>query len=192
MHQGKDTATRIMDAAQRLAQTRGYDGFSYADIATEVGIRKASIHYHFPSKVDLGRELVARYRADFGRALRRIEGQTGDPRRRLESYAGLYRAVLEDGGRMCLCGMLAAEMAVLPEETREGVRGFFAENMAWLAGVLAEGADSGLLRFAASPETEAQLLISALEGGMLVARAYGAISHFDAVARPALGRLGGR
>lgn len=178
---------RILDAAQRLVQTRGYNGFSYADVADEVGIRKASIHYHFPNKGDLGRELVARYRADFRREFVRIEGATGDSRRRLERYVGLYRAVLEDEGRMCLCGMMAADLVTLPEEVQEEVRGFFAENAAWLAGMLLGGREVGALVF--EPEAEARLLLSSLEGAMLLARSNGGLPGFDAVARAALQRL---
>lgn len=188
-----DTRTRILDAAQRLAQTRGYNAFSYADVAEEVGIRKASIHHHFPGKGDLGRELVARYRADFRRALVRIEGETGDPQRRLELYAGLYRRVLEAEGRMCLCGMLAADLVTLPEEVREEVRAFFDENAAWLAKTLEKGRraqdtnPSGL-----DVEAEAHLLLSSLEGAMLVARSHGDVSWFDADVRRALARLEAR
>ncbi len=185
-----DTSVRILGAAQRLVQTRGYNGFSYADVADGVGIRKASIHYHFPNKGDLGRELVARYRARFRRERVRIEGATGDSRRRLERYAGLYRVVLEDEGRMCLCGMMAADLATLPEGVQGEVRGFFAENATWLAGVLREGRGAGALGFEGEPEAEARLLLSSLEGAMLLARSDGGVSGFDAVARPALRRLG--
>ena len=55
------TATRILDVAERLAQVRGFNGFSYADIAAEVGITKAALHYHFASKADLGEALISRY-----------------------------------------------------------------------------------------------------------------------------------
>ena len=185
-----DTSARILDAAQRLVQTRGYNGFSYADVAEHVGIRKASIHYHFPNKGDLGRELVARYRARFRRELARIGGGSGDTRRRLERYAGLYRAVLEDEGRMCLCGMMAADLVTLPEGVQEEVRGFFSENAAWLATVLGEGREAGALGFEGGPEAEAQLLLSSLEGAMLLARSHGGVPRFDAISHPALRRLG--
>ena len=67
------TATRILDVAERLAQVRGFNGFSYADIAAEVGITKAALHYHFASKADLGKALISRYAARFGEALAAIE-----------------------------------------------------------------------------------------------------------------------
>ncbi|MBA3805921.1 MAG: TetR/AcrR family transcriptional regulator, partial [Acidobacteria bacterium] len=130
------TAERIMDAAQRMVQTRGYNAFSYADISALVGIRKASIHYYFPSKKDLGKELVARYRAGFRDKLDQMDNKTDDSRRKLKAYAQLYLDALRDEDRMCLCGMLASDIATLPEEVRREVVDFFADNEAWLAKTL--------------------------------------------------------
>src|ERR1700723_2046302 len=91
-----DAATAILDAAERLAQTRGYNGFSYADIATQLGVTKASLHYHFPSKAELGRALIERYRGVFAAALDAIDQQTTDPHEKLKQYVGLYNSVLSN------------------------------------------------------------------------------------------------
>src|SRR5688572_6937724 len=101
-----DTADRILDVAERLVQVHGFNGFSYADISTKVRIRKASLHYHFPTKAGLGTALIARYQAAFLQALEDIDGRGGDARVKLEEYARLYSSVLRQR-RMCLCGMLA-------------------------------------------------------------------------------------
>src|SRR5215467_9141444 len=108
------TADRILDVAQRLVQTRGWNGFSYADIAEALRIRKASIHHHFPSKADLGRRLLERYREIFLGRLAEIEAMRGGPGRKLQAYAELYEKVLRDEDRMCLCGMMAADFTTLP------------------------------------------------------------------------------
>lgn len=184
-----DTAERILDLAQRLVQTRGYNGFSYADIAEELGIRKASLHHHFATKEDLGRELMARYRRRFAQALAAIDAGGKDPRRRLQAYAGLYAAVLRDGDRMCLCGMMAADFTTLPRAVRDEVRRFFDANEAWLAGVLREGRRSRSLKFQGTPENEARLLLDGLEGAMLVARSYGDPARFDTTSRRLLAAL---
>jgi len=107
-------ATTILDVAEKLAQTRGYNGFSYADIATQLGVTKASLHYHFRSKAELGRALIERYGRIFGAALDGIDRQTRAPRAKLRRYVELYNSVLSNE-RMCLCGMLAAEYATLPK-----------------------------------------------------------------------------
>lgn len=165
------TAERVLDAAERLAQTRGYNGFSYADVSVEVGITTASLHYHFPTKADLGRALVERYTASFGKALAAIRVAKRGAAARLSAYGRVYLDVL-DAGRMCLCGMLAAEYSTLPEPMRRAVRGFFDANEAWLGEVLEEGRDAGEVAFAGSPREAARLWASTLEGAMLLARSY--------------------
>src|SRR5271169_3025986 len=124
-------ATAILDVAERLAQTRGYNGFSYADIAAQLGVTKASLHYHFPSKAELGRALIERYHRLFGAALDRIDAETEAPQEKLKQYAGLYDSVLRNE-RMCWCGMLAAEYAPLPAPMQEGLTTFFDANERWL------------------------------------------------------------
>ncbi|MGA2861057.1 MAG: TetR/AcrR family transcriptional regulator [Steroidobacteraceae bacterium] len=176
-----DTATRILDAAERLVQSRGYNGFSYADIAARVGITKASLHHHFETKATLGEALIERYRKHFMQALAAIDANAEDAADRLRSYAGLYAAVLE-GERLCLCGMLAAEYDTLPTAMQEGIRKFFNVNEEWLAGVLEEGRRRGRFHRRDSARETARLLLSALEGAMLVARPYHDVARFNAAA----------
>src|SRR5579859_4064491 len=160
------TAGRILDIAERLVQTRGYNGFSYADISSELRIRNASVHYHFPSKTDLGKRLVSRYRETFMTALAGLEGETADARRRLRAYVAMWIRVLRDRDRMCLCGMMAADIATLPKSVRAEIKRFFDENEAWLVRVIRAGQKAGLLKLAGTPEVEARLLTMGLEGAM--------------------------
>jgi TetR/AcrR family transcriptional regulator, transcriptional repressor for nem operon len=184
------TAGRILDIAERLVQTRGYNGFSYADISAELRIRNASVHYHFPSKTDLGKRLVARYRENFMAALAGLEAESGDARRRLRRYAGLWARVLRDRDRMCLCGMMAADIATLPKAVRAEIRRFFDENEVWLVRVIFQGRKAKTLRLAGTPEVEARLLTMGLEGAMLVARSYGDPRRFEEIADRLLEGLG--
>lgn len=178
----RPTANRVLDASERLAQTRGFNGFSYADVAARVGVTTASLHYHFPGKAALGLALVARYAERFARALGAI--RAGSPRaaERLGRYAAIYGAVLGEG-RICLCGMLAAEYETLPPALRAAVRSFFDANETWLAQVLEEGRARGELAFAGEPRDAAFLWTSALEGAMLLARPYGDAARVASVAR---------
>jgi TetR/AcrR family transcriptional repressor of nem operon len=184
------TAGRILDIAERLVQTRGYNGFSYADISSELRIRNASVHYHFPSKTDLGKRLVGRYREKFTSALAGLERDSADARRRLRAYVGLWTDVLRDRERMCLCGMMAADIATLPKPVRTEIRRFFDENETWLVRILRAGQKARTLRLAASPEVEARLLTMGLEGAMLVARSYGEVRRFEEIASRLLAGLG--
>jgi TetR/AcrR family transcriptional repressor of nem operon len=172
------TATRILDVAERLAQVRGFNGFSYADIAAELGITKAALHYHFASKADLGEALIGRYAARFSEALAAIDAATPAAPAKLRDYAELYTDVLRNQ-RMCLCGMLAAEYPTLPDAMRSSVVSFFDHNEAWLGHVLAQGRDDGSLQFTGSPRDVARMIISCLEGAMLVTRPYGDIPRFE-------------
>ena len=109
-----DTGRRTLDIAERLVQTRGFNGFSYADIAQALNVTKASLHYHFPGKADLGASLIERYERKFLAALEGIDAQSKDAREKLRRYAAIYGSVLQHD-RMCLCGMLAAEYGTLPD-----------------------------------------------------------------------------
>jgi TetR/AcrR family transcriptional repressor of nem operon len=178
---GDTTATRILDIAERLVQTRGFNGFSYADVASELGVTKASIHYHFPGKAELGEALIVRYTQRFGEALAAIEADVPDARARLDAYAGLYADVLR-GQRMCLCGMLAAEHDTLPDPIREAVVAFFDASEEWLARVLEQGREEGRLAFSGPPAEAARSIVGGLEGAMLVARPYGDVERFRVAA----------
>jgi TetR/AcrR family transcriptional regulator, transcriptional repressor for nem operon len=176
-----DTATAILDIAERLMQRRGFSGFSYADIAAELGISKASLHYHFPSKAELGESLITRYAARFADALTQIGARTEPATDKLEAYCAIYRAVLAEQ-RMCLCGMLAAEYEVLSDPMRRAVVAFFDYNQTWLSALLEEGRMAATLRFAGTSDQAAHNIIAALEGAMLVSRPYGNTAMLDSVA----------
>jgi TetR/AcrR family transcriptional repressor of nem operon len=178
---GDNTATRILDVAERLLQVRGFNGFSYADVATELEITKASLHYHFAGKAELGEALIERYAARFTSALAEIETTPVYAPAKLDAYAKLYADVLR-GKRMCLCGMLAAEYRTLPKPMQAAVIAFFDENEAWLERVLVQGQEEGTLGFAGSASEAARMIVSALEGAMLVSRPYGDPTRFQATA----------
>jgi TetR/AcrR family transcriptional regulator, transcriptional repressor for nem operon len=176
-----DTASRILDVAERLVQSRGFNGFSYADVASEIGISKASLHYHFPGKAELGEALIGRYASRFAEVLEEIDRRGGDAPAKLDAYARIYADVLRER-RMCLCGMLAADYDTLPKPMRDAVIRFFDQNETWLTGVIEQGQEEGALHVDGSASEAAQTLVSGLEGAMLIARPYGDISRFQAAA----------
>jgi TetR/AcrR family transcriptional regulator, transcriptional repressor for nem operon len=177
----KDTGQRILDVAEQLVQVRGFNAFSYADIAPKLGITKASLHYHFPGKAQLGRALITRYAQRFGAALEQIDRGSEDAPAKLAAYAELYAETLRRR-RMCLCGMLAAEYRTLPKPITDAVVAFFDRNETWLEGVLEQGRAEHSLHFAGSPRDTARMIISGLEGAMLVGRPYGDPARFQATA----------
>jgi len=176
-----DTSQRILDVAERLVQTRGFNGFSYADIAEALEVTKASLHYHFPTKGDLGKRLIERYEESFLAALKGIDSAGAGARDKLKRYIRIYADVLRDN-RMCLCGMLASDYATLPKPMKEEVKHFFDENEQWLAAVLDAGRKAGNLEFKGSALELARAMVGSLEGAMMLARSYGEVSRFDAAA----------
>ena len=186
------TRARILDAAERLVQTRGFNGFSYADVATELGVTKASLHYHFPGKAELGEALIARYTERFNAQLERLDADGLAPSAKLTAYASLYAAVLRED-RMCLCGMLAAEYETLPPAMRSAIMRYFDQNQGWLRGVMEEGRADRSMAFGGDPADGAQTLLGGLEGAMLVARPYHDVARFEAAATLLIaGITGGR
>jgi TetR/AcrR family transcriptional regulator, transcriptional repressor for nem operon len=183
-----DTAQRILDIAERLVQTRGFNGFSYADIAEALRVTKASLHYHFPSKADLGRRLIERYETTFLAALKAIEASGAEPRAQLKRYVQIYADVLRDD-RMCLCGMLASDYATLPKAMKDEVRHFFDVNEQWLVAVLERGRKAGSLGFKGPALDLARVLVGSLEGAMMLARSYGDASRFDTAAERLIASL---
>lgn len=173
-----DTATQILDVAERLVQTRGYNGFSYADVAAEVGVTKAALHYHFATKAKLGKALVDRYAETFGAALTAAERTRTDAAAQLAAYVLLYVEVVR-GQRMCLCGMLAAEYPTLPEPMQRAVVHFFDDNERWLAATLGRGRQEGSLTFDGRAEEVARTVVTELQGSMLIARLQDDASRFE-------------
>lgn len=162
---------QILDYAQVLVQTRGYNAMSYRDLAAEIGIKTSSIHYYFPSKEDLALELVKRYRDAFKGALSKIDAETTDPNLKFKRYVDLFVGTVRDG-KICLCGMFASDLVTLSDSTQSQVRKFFAENEEWLAGLLKEGREKGKFKFEGSPRIEAETIFSMLEGAMIAARLF--------------------
>jgi TetR/AcrR family transcriptional repressor of nem operon len=180
----------MLDVAERLVQVRGFNGFSYADVAAELTVTKASLHYYFPGKAELGAALIARYSERFADALAAIDTHIVDAPAKLDAYASLYADVLRQQ-RMCLCGMLAAEYETLAASIRDAVIAFLDENEAWLERVLEQGRKDGSMRFSGSARETARSIVSGLEGAMLVARPYGQVERFETAASRLLASLAG-
>ncbi|MGB6772305.1 MAG: TetR/AcrR family transcriptional regulator [Candidatus Dormiibacterota bacterium] len=182
------TAMRILSAAERLVQTRGFNGFSYADIATELHITTAALHYHFATKAELGEALIAHYSQSFSETLTRLDNDLAQPADKLAGYSEVYLEVLR-AERMCLCGMLAAEYQTLPEPMQHAVVRFFDANESWLERVLVQGQSDGTLKLYGPARDIARMIIGGLEGAMMVARACGDIRRFQDAATRLIGGL---
>ena len=184
------TADDILACARTLIVAGGYNGFSYADIADAVGIRKPSIHHHFPTKADLVRTLVSRYREEAVAGLAFLERQTSDPQEQLRSYAGYCAACISDASApFCVCALLASELPVLPAEVALEVKAHFRALSDWLASVLERGQRAHRLTLMDTPRMEAEGFMATVHGAMLSARAYDDSQIFGAVTTRLIDRL---
>lgn len=176
-----DTRTAILDLAENLVRSRSFNAFSYQDIADRIGIRKASIHYHFSSKEDLGVALVERFRRQaLAWASALVENNT-PPRERLLAYFDFQSQNLRPGNLICLHGILGAEYNALPERVRDSYFDFLEEQQIWLGRLLRKGQAQGVFTTDAAPEDQAALIQSALQGALQLARASGKPERFHAV-----------
>lgn len=184
------TSEKILDTAQSLIVAGGYNGFSYADISAAIGIRKASIHHHFPTKAELVSALVDRYRQQAEVGLNSLREQFPSPAEQLQSYVNFWQACIRDASLpFCVCAMLACEMQMLPEEVASRVRAHFNSLAQWLISVLEAGAEQNLFRLAKQPEEEAQMLMASVHGAMLSARAFGNPGLFTTIVSPQIAKL---
>ncbi|AKM29539.1 TetR family transcriptional regulator [Pandoraea faecigallinarum] len=171
---------QLLEQAQTFLMTRGYNGFSYRDLAERVGVKTSSIHYYFPAKEDLVLEAIKAYDALIGEGLTQIDASLRAPEK-LALYAQGFGRIVEDGHRICLCGMLAADIETLPETVREAVQRFFAYHEAWLAAVLTQGETQGSLKLTSSPEATARALFAGFQGSVMASRLFRAPSRLEDV-----------
>lgn len=186
-----DTKTAILDATQALIQRVGANAMSYQHISDAIGIRKASIHHHFPTKEALLEAVIQRYTTYFLGLVDDIVVSKKDPATKLRSYAGLFEATLCEGkqDKACLVGMLGAELTTLGSPAAAGVRRFYRENEIRLTRILEEGRKKGVFRFKGDIKLVAMMIFALLEGAALVMRAEGGHKRLHAITEELLGLL---
>jgi TetR/AcrR family transcriptional regulator, transcriptional repressor for nem operon len=184
------TADEILRSARTLIVAGGYSGFSYADIAAEVGIRKASIHHHFPTKLNLVCTLVARYRAEFAAGVAEIERHSDTAMDRILAYTGFWESCIDDPtSSFCVCALLAAEIPSLPAELADELTAHFRELSAWVRSVLERGKRDGSISVDGDIHSEAETFMASVHGAMLSARAYRDPDVFQLITRTAVRRF---
>lgn len=172
-----DTRETILTAARARVQAHGYGSLSFRELAKQVGVKSASIHYHFPTKADLGAALARRYCEEARATLDAIGAETAEAGLRLRKYAEVFRRALENGNRMCMCGFMAAEYDDVPDGVKAGLKAFGDLNVDWLTKVLSAAAGSS--GDPAPFERRARAIYAAIGGAQLAARSRNDISLFD-------------
>lgn len=179
----RDTRTALMDLAEHSVRSRGFDGFSYADLAEAIGIRKASIHYHFPTKAKLSEALIERYRTHLQHGLAEIEVAHANAGARLEALIALYRSALHDGQTVCLCVAFSISRASLCDAVIAKVGDVRAMVLRWLMATFELGQRDGSISAIQDPTDEAHATLATLEGAHLAVRTEEKAAVFDAATR---------
>ncbi|MFK7945819.1 MAG: TetR/AcrR family transcriptional regulator [Paracoccaceae bacterium] len=168
-----EVSDKLLDVAEQRIRTSGFHAVSFRDLAGDLGIKSASVHYHFPKKEDLGVAVIDRYAKAFFGAYAAHTANGGDP---VGTFIDLYRRALAKTETACLCGVMGAETLGLPGPVQESVRGFLRENIRVLAHALNQ-------KGASDPEIRATEMVACLQGAMVLAVNLGDIAIFEAVAR---------
>ena len=163
----------IMNMAEALLQDKGFNGFSYAHIAAELGVKNAAIHYHFHSKEELGCAVIQRYRDRFQLWINNARVKDLSPQEKLDWFFSIYTNMRADKGKVCLAGSLETDFNAIPDSMREQTQALTREMLSWLQGTLNEGREAGVFQFNGEPACKAALILSSLQGGLQIARALG-------------------
>ena len=176
------TRSDLLTSAEILLRTKGYAAFSYADLAEDIGIKKASIHHHFPTKESLAIAIVESYLFRFKNQLECINDENTGIIDRLNAFALMF-AQSSQNAMLPLCGALAAELLALPESLKELTRDFFEIHLNWLQANIALGQAAGELKAELDGVKVARFILNTLEGGSFVSWAlsdnYEQSSGFD-------------
>ncbi|MEM7206455.1 MAG: TetR/AcrR family transcriptional regulator [Pseudomonadota bacterium] len=172
-----DGRERILVAAEKRVRRVGFSNMSFRDIATDVGVKSASVHYHFPTKTDLGEALIDAYADRFLRSLTAID--QSDVNNAIKAFIKLYNDALVLNQSICLCAMMSAEAMGLSASLNTRLMSFFRSNLTWLEELFEQ-------HFGDRKAALSATIISALEGAMIVAAASDDRLIFDQVSESIL------
>jgi TetR/AcrR family transcriptional regulator, transcriptional repressor for nem operon len=174
------TRDKLLNEAERLTQTRGFNAFSFKALASALEIKTASVHYHFPTKADLGLALIVRYREGLRAEIKRLAGRSSHDA--LGRYVDVF-VRLQREERLCLCGSMAADLLTLSEEVQGEVKAYFADTEAWLQATLEQGREAGEFAFHGTAKETARVILALLEGALLTARSFGSPKRLREIKR---------
>ena len=183
-----DRRTELLDLAQIMIQERGYNAFSFKDLATSVGIKTASVHYHFPSKGALGLQVMQRYLEQLEERLlawRKLPHETA----RLRAFVAGYRQT-QVKGAICLCGSMASDIQTLDQPIRDPIHRYLEHSEQWVAQCIQAGLDSGEFHSGLPAQTLALSLLASLQGALILSRAQSTDQLLEAVEQSFFGSLG--
>ena len=165
-----NTKRKILDLTQNLLLEKGYNGFSYKHISTQLGIKNAAVHYYFPTKEDLGVAIIQRVRRRFQKWIHRSSIQEMNAWGKLDWFFSIYETYSAGGNRTCFLANLEAEFDTIPPFLQEEARALNAELLDWLSHLVRSGRQQGAFIFEGTPENKAIIILASIQGALQIAR----------------------
>ena len=170
MERISDTRDQIMAKATELLTQRGFNGFSYRDISTHLGMKNAAIHYHFPVKADLALALVEEYQQTLRHRTSEFMAYGGPALQQMEGLFKFTEIQYNQGHSICPFGALAVDFDDLPNEVKESTEKFMSDSVKWLTRVLEVGKEQDEFKFEGDPAQKAIGILATLQGARQMAR----------------------
>jgi TetR/AcrR family transcriptional repressor of nem operon len=166
-----DTKNQIIDLAESLLLQRGYNGFSYTHISSALNVKNAAIHYHFPTKTELGVAIIQRSRQQFEKWTLHPRMSSMSFAKKLDAFCDIFRDFLKFEGHVCLGSALEHDFNTLPETMQQETSAFIADFLIWLEKLLKDGREAGDFAFSGKPKEQAVFVLAALQGASQMVRA---------------------
>lgn len=151
-----NTREQIIQLADSLIREKGYNAFSFYDISKSVGIKTASIHYHFPAKSDLGIAVIEDHLHHLNLVMKKFESKA--PIERLDKFFSIYTSIKNEN-KVCLVGSLATDFNTLDKKIQARLKVFSDTMLAWVIRFLEEGREDNVFQFRGSSRTKAIMII---------------------------------
>lgn len=161
------TRSEIIKIADELIREKGFNAFSFYDISKALGIKNASVHYHFPTKNDLGIAVVNEYLAKLEEMM--ADSADKEPTERINVYLSIYTSTKAEG-RICLVGSLASDLQTVDSELKVNLKQLVDKILNWVTDILADGQARGVFAFSVVPRTKALMIITNMLASLQLTR----------------------
>jgi AcrR family transcriptional regulator len=173
-----DAKEQIIKTTRNKLHTKSYNSISYKEISDELGIKKASLYHHFPSKEKLGLTVLQNYRKHINDLMKKTDEYTDDPWKKLKGYLRYFSKLREEDDKICLGGVLTTEYNTLPESIQKELKGLFEDHFNWLVEILNDGREKKIFYFDDDPYNIAIMVEAKIQGGLILSRLLGN-KHID-------------
>ncbi|NMM49734.1 TetR/AcrR family transcriptional regulator [Marinigracilibium pacificum] len=170
--EASNTKSKIIELGDNFLRSRGFNSFSFKDISDELGLKKAAVHYHYPTKEDLGNEIIERAKTRLNSFISDVDSSDKNEWQKLSDFLDFYAEYLKEE-HVCLIGSVGAEFYTLPDSMQSNSKQFISSALVWLTQLLELGKNKGIFQFNGEPEARALMILSNMSGGLLLARMFG-------------------